>query len=185
MKSLDVGKKIRRLRKAEGLTLKELAEKVQLSESFLSQVERGITSPSITSLKRIGNILGATIASFFESGLEEGKTLFFSRNQTEGLRSELSKARFFLLGPRTRRALMAPYVIEMEPGSTEGSRPYSHQGEEFVMVLEGTVEIKAKGETYLLRKGDAVYFDSSFPHGWSNKSKKTAVVLWICSPSTF
>ena len=185
MKSLDVGKKIRRLRKAEGLTLKELAEKVQLSESFLSQVERGITSPSITSLKRIGDILGATIASFFESGLEKGKTLFFNRNQTEGLRSELSKAKFFLLGPRTPRALMAPYVIEMEPGSTEGLRPYSHQGEEFAMVLEGTVEIKAKGETYLLRKGDAVYFDSSFPHGWSNKSKKTAVVLWICSPSTF
>ena len=185
MEDVDLGKKLRHLRKEKRLTLKEVAEKAQLSESFLSQVERGVTSPSISSLKKIGGVLGATVASFFESGDEKGNALVFRKGETEGLESGVPKTTFFLLGPRDSNARIAPYLIKMEPGSTQGPQPYSHEGEEFGLVLEGRLEIKVSGKGHLLEKGDSIYFNSSLPHGWKNKDKKTAVVIWVCSPSTF
>ena len=162
-----------------------MAERTGYTESFLSQVERGLTSPSISSLKKIGSVLGIALSHFFENMSESHKILFLKKGQGEKLNSATSKAIFRLLAPNAPEQRMEPLLITMEPGSAQGKETYSHQGEEFIFMVKGKIEIFAGDKKYILEKGDSLYFDSSLPHGWNNISRGRTEVIWIASPPTF
>ncbi|MGQ0601749.1 MAG: cupin domain-containing protein [Anaerolineales bacterium] len=175
-----LGAGIRKARKRRGLTMQQVAKLSGLSISFISQVERGLISPSVNSLQKISRALGIQIGGFFE---DQGKTgrviraherprlIYPNRNEEE-----------YLLTPMRSKKLQVLYY-RLKPGATSGDTPYSHESdEECGIVLHGSLEVIVNGERYVLNAGDAITFESHLPHSWHNKSKEECEALWVITP---
>jgi transcriptional regulator with XRE-family HTH domain len=180
--SLKIGEKIRRLRKANNLTLEELANRTYLTKGFLSQLERDLTSPSIATLKGILDVLGEELADFFrdvkhERVLFDRKARVLSSASTEEMKVEV-------LVPSAQSRIMDPVLVRLEPGSDTKIQP-PHEGEEFGFLLQGKVTLWVDKIPYRMRKGDCFYFSSDREHRLQNTGKVGARILWIVSPPVF
>lgn len=178
-----LGEKIRRVRKARGLTLAQVSEKTGLSIGYLSQVERNKTSPTIDVLKAIGDVLGKSIAYFVQE--EDVKPRFVVRkSDRKRLQLPGSKLEFELLVPDLNRSLEVLFH-RIEVGASSGPKPYSHVGEECGIVLKGRIRIWIGSESFVLEEGDSVAFPSSLPHRWENAGDCEAETIWIITPPTY
>ena len=180
---LAIGGRIRHLRGRRGLTLRQLSERTGLTESFLSQVERDLTSPSIASLQRIANALGLTIGRLFEDVEAPGRVVRRHERRRvayPGLRSVDE----FLTRDRSGRLQLILSTIE--PGGGTGDEAYVHESdEEVVVVLDGELELWVGDERYDLREGDAIAYPSRVPHRNRNPGTTTARVLFCLTPPSF
>lgn len=180
--TLKIGEKVRRLRKANNLTQEELANRTYLTKGFISQLERDLTSPSISTLKSILDVLGEELADFFqdvkhERVLFEKKARVLSSTSTEEMIVEL-------LVPSAQSQLMDPVLVSLKPGSfTETHSP--HEGEEFGFLLQGNVTLWVDKVPYRMQRGDCFYFFSNREHRLHNTGKNVARLLWIVSPPVF
>jgi len=177
--SPGLGKKLRRLRAQRGLSLAQVAESVEISVGFLSALERSQMSASVGTLRKLARFYDTNILEFF--GPDEAST------------SVITPARRKILnaGPGVRMELLAwgntamePHLFRVAPRSGSGES-YSHEGEEFLHVLRGKLQISVEGKLHQLRAGDSFYFESSSPHHWSNPGNSEAVILWVNTPPTF
>jgi len=180
---VDVGQRLRALRRHRRCTLKTVAERSGLSESFLSQVERGRSNASIASLRRIAEALGVSVSDLFEPSRPP---------QPRVLRRDDRPALTF--GVLGRKLLLTPspllnlevFVGELETGGSTGPEPYAHgDSEELFVVLAGTVELELGGELYELERGDSIDYRSSISHRVSNIGDDIAEVMWIISPPSY
>lgn len=179
----DLGERLRGVRLAMGLTLKEVAARSGLSRAFLSQVERNRVSPSVASLTRIAKALDLSLSG-----------LFAPRADGEGLVRSGRRARITygtnryvdeLLSPSLSGHLLA-LLSTIQPGANSGDEPYAHDAdEECIFVIEGSLEVTVEDETYKLRTGDALTFVSRRGHGWRNSGTKRAVVVWVITPPRY
>ena len=184
---MDIGQKIRDLRKRLGITLKQLSTKTKLSQSYLSQIERNISQPSITALVSITHALGVTMQWIF-SGTEEEST--YSHETGHGLIKKNQRARIEyedgtidqMLVPKENSNLSIVYT-EYAPHSS--SESYSHKGHEAVTVLSGELYVNVGKRTYFLEEGDCLSFPSNELHGHENKSDQPVVAMWFITPATF
>jgi len=174
---------LRALRRFRRCTLRTIAERSGLSESFLSQVERGRSSASIASLRRIADALGVSIADLFEpEGLPGPRVL--RRDERPALSFGIL-GRKLLLTPRPLHHLEV-FMGELEVGGSTGAQPYAHgDSEELFVVLSGTVQLELGGELFELESGDSIDYRSSTPHRVSNLGDELAVVMWIISPPSY
>lgn len=175
-----LGPQLRRMRERKGLGLVEAARRAGLSPGFLSSVERSQANASVATLQRLAMCYGTTTMELFQSPPHEGR----------------------LVGPNDRRVLTVHSGVRMELLSTgapmlqsmlfkvapaagsEGA--YSHQGEEFIYMLAGTLEMWLDElQCYMLREGDSFWFPSTHAHRWFNPGDVDAVLLWINTPPTF
>ena len=182
---LNMGTKIKKLRKAKGLTLKEISKKVGLSTSLISQIENDKVTPSIATLFKIANLLGKK-TSFFLDDDKEGLYLespVVKRMERTILHSKNSKIRYELLNPKLRDAKVEFLEVILDRGCETGI--YTHGGEEYGVVLVGKLETIIEGSSFVLRPGDSIAFDSSRPHGFRNLSRGGTRVIWAISPPTF
>ncbi|MBO9605303.1 MAG: cupin domain-containing protein [Paenibacillaceae bacterium] len=196
---IPLGNRLRKRRKQMKLTLKEVAEQASLSTSFLSEIERNITSPAIGTLKRITNILQINIAELFSEpdASPEWRKNSAAANPSEEdvtrkqhwrelVYSSTSKIRWFLLVSHTRGKMMEPLVAILEPGAYSGDPGSAHaQGEEFLMVLEGRIKLWLDNKEYELSEGDSFYFDATIVHRYMNMADGPSVMLAIASPPSF
>jgi len=180
---VDVGERLRALRRFRRCTLRTIAERSGLSESFLSQVERGRSSASIASLRRIADALGVSIADLFEpEGLPGPRVL--RRDERPALSFGIL-GRKLLLTPRPLHHLEV-FMGELEVGGSTGAQPYAHgDSEELFVVLSGTVQLELGGELFELESGDSIDYRSSTPHRVSNLGDELAEVMWIISPPSY
>lgn len=169
--ALNLGNKIRNLRKHRALTLQEVSDLTGLSKPLLSQIENNIAAPPIATLIKISTALGVKISHFFrDQNMEDRivvvrkedrysvKKLFHHKNETRiGYRWE--SLAYPMVGKQ-----MEPFMVEIEPRDESDLLFNDHQGEEFHFVLEGTVEFRSAEQVHQLHKGDCIYFDSSIPH---------------------
>lgn len=179
----DVGERLRTLRRFRRCTLQTVAARSGLSESFLSQVERGRSNASIASLRRIADALGVTMADLFEpNGMPRPRVL---------KRDDRPALQFGILG---RKSLLTPRPLhhlevfqgELEVGGSTGEEPYAHgDSEELFLVLSGTVQLELGGELFELAPGDSIDYRSSTPHRAVNTGQERAEVLWIISPPSY
>ncbi len=184
----EIGNKIKIIRKNKNLTIRKLASLVGCSNGYISQLEKGNVTPSITILKKISNALGIKLVDFFleeqdEQNEDEG---LIRKNERFEIRYPQSDASIFMLTKRLTGRSMEPLLARFEPGS--GSRgQYSHGlgGEEFVYVISGQLHLMIEDKEYLLEEGDSFYFKSSKPHGYTNKSDRITEVIWVISPPTY
>ncbi|MBE5781185.1 MAG: cupin domain-containing protein [Clostridiales bacterium] len=179
---MDIGEKIKRLRQELSLTQEELANRAELSKSFISQLERNLTSPSITTLTDILECLGTNLKDFFSEDGDEKVVyteadIFETEDEHRGSKVE------WLITAAQRNA-MEPILLTLSPGGT-GGRDNPHEGEEFGYVLQGSILLIVGNNRYRVKKGDSFYFAARAPHEIQNPGKSTAKVLWVSCPPTF
>ena len=177
---MDIGNKLKELRVLKGLTQEELADRSELSKGFISQLERNLTSPSITTLMDILQCLGTSIGEFFNEAPDEqivfGKQDYFVKVDTE-YKNEIK-----WIIPNAQKNTMEPIYLTLEAGgSTCPNTP--HEGEEFGYILQGTVSIHLGNKTYKAKKGESFYYTADKTHFLSSKSG--AVLIWVSSPPSF
>ncbi|OWY09655.1 hypothetical protein B6V74_06455 [Thioclava sp. F42-5] len=194
MSEFDVGGRLRAIREDKGLSQRELAQRSGVTNGLVSLIERNKTSPSITSLRKILEILEMTLAEFFDSDTpsEPGKFVFRHSELTE-----INPGRIYRSGGAALDALslkragksgqtnLLLLYESYEPGADTGAEAYAHEGEEGGFVIEGELLLTVGETTELLRAGDAYLFDSRLPHRFRNVAKARCVVVSAATPPTF
>lgn len=179
-KASPVGERLRRLRLARSYSLARVAKAAGVSVGFLSALERGHMSASVSTLRRLARFYRMNILSLFDpSQSNPGRVRPADRKVLEagrGVRMEL------LAWGNT---VMEPHLFRIAPSAGSGES-YAHEGEEFLYILKGCLEIDLDGgEHHRLEKGDSFYFESNTHHRWLNPGKEEAHVLWVNTPPTF
>ena len=180
---LDVGERLRAIRLLRRLTLREVADAAGVSESFVSQLERGRSSASVATLQRLAAALGIEISDLFADERPSGPRIL--RQQERQLLEWGHLGRKALLTPKPFHSLEV-LAAEFEPGGSTGDEPYTHgDSEELLLVIEGLVHVQLGTEVYELRAGDSVHYRSSTPHRVRNPSGDAAEVLFVISPPSY
>ena len=181
---VDVGERLRAIRKLRRITLRTVAERAELSESFLSQVERGRANASIASLKRIAAALGVNVADLFEPNGGPSRARVLRRDVRPALTFG-TLGRKYMLTPRPLEHLQV-IVGELDAGGSTGDEPYTHgDSEELLVVLEGIVHLQLGTDVFELSTGDSIDYRSSTSHRLTNAGNTTAEVMWIISPPSY
>lgn len=177
------GRQLHELRRARGLTLKELSLASGLSIGLLSQLERGISAPTIRSLQAVSRALKIPPSWFFQSrdGDDPGEQSIIVRRGRGRLMAFSDDFRKELVTPDLSGALEG-LLVTIEPGGSSGVRPYNHPGEEMGYVLSGEIKLWVDEERFHLRTGDSFRFRSERPHRFANPGAKAAQVLWVVTP---
>ncbi|MBZ8133752.1 helix-turn-helix domain-containing protein [Afifella sp. IM 167] len=180
----SLGFAVREARQARGLSLKQVADGASISVGLLSQIERGISSPSVRALRSICGVLEVPVLALFgeleASAEKEAKRIVRAgqRRQVDFGAKGMVKA---FLNPSDEGALQVMEIVLQANGGS-GEEAYSHEGEECGVVLEGRLELFVDGSVYRLGEGDAFTFESRLPHKFRNLADGTTRVLWITTP---
>ena len=181
--SNSLGERIREMRLKRGLSLKQLAVKTDLTQSFLSQVERDLTSPSVASLRSIAEALATSVATFFAGGAPNGRLV--RKDARAVMVHPKRRWRDSLLTPSLNGKLQVILSV-IEPGGGSGDEPYSHDSdEECVVVLKGKLDFWVGDDHTRLETGDALTFESRIPHKNRNPGPGRAEVLWVITPPSY
>lgn len=173
----QLGERIRRLRLARDLTLRQVGERAGLSPTHLSEIERGKTSPTVGALLRIARALGEDASRLVEPGAARRAVV---TRRAERVLSLAGGGAF-----RSLSGAVDPHDLSVAEVDIPAGEPAPRQaecGEEFLFVLEGAVEITLEDERHLLARGDAIHYAASRPHHIHNRGAVRARVLWVASP---
>jgi transcriptional regulator with XRE-family HTH domain len=178
----QVGQAVRRLRRQRQLTLQALASQAEISVGMLSQIERGVASPSLRSLLRVAEALEVPVGWLFDPprSPSEGPTWVLRRPQRRSIALEEEGITKELLSP-PGDGTMELLLVTVRPGGSSGPA-YTHAGEDAGVVLEGSLLLEVDGEPAVLEAGDAFRFASSRPHRFCNRGTVRTVVLWALTP---
>lgn len=179
-----IGTKIRQRRGDLGLSLQELAGRTGLTPSFLSQVERDQTEPSITSLRKIAEALQVPIFYFLMGAEHHNPVVRKDERRVLGLRE--SGVTYELLSPPdfVNRS-MEIVVTRMPPGAAGSDHPVTHPGEECIVIVRGSALVRVAEQEHLLAEGDTIYFHSSIPHQIRNAGSGELEILAAITPPAF
>ncbi len=180
----DFGDKIRRLRQSHHMSLGDLADKVDTSRSFLSQLEQGKTLPSLVTLKSIADAFGVTVGSLVDEP-QSDKSPVVRKNERPKVDHLQSGMTIETLTFRDVHKVLQPLLVSMEPGANSGYEGYTHKGQEFGYVIAGQLLVELDGVKYELKAGDSIYFDSSRPHRFVNPGGDITQMVWVVTPPTF
>ena len=183
---MTLGTKIRSRRRRLGLTLENVAQAADLSKPFLSQVERGHASPSLTSLSKIAHALGVSLQYFVSLPTEKNTVKRFknlryftfdgSNNQYTSLTGNVPDRQLEVLITRLPPATTVDKAVQ---------EITTHAGEEVIYVLEGCLRITLDDQTFELEAGDSAHYQATARHTWENSGLGDAVLLWVGTPTLF
>ncbi|MBE1556703.1 helix-turn-helix domain-containing protein [Sporosarcina limicola] len=174
-----IGDSIKELRLNKRMTLSEVSKKSGLSISFLSQVERFKSSVTLTSLKKISEALDVNLSYFFHTNVDQSPSITRNKEREEHNYQDMNFKFSNLLG-NFQNPVFEPIIATLLPGEKQ-RKPYSHKGQEFLYVLEGTLTVILDDNEHLLHLGDSLHIDSTTPHTWFNASEKPAKLLIVAT----
>lgn len=186
---IKIGGRLRHARLTKGMSLKDVAAGIGVSESFISKLENDKVQPSLAVLHRLVALLGINVAAMFNNGTEGDGPLFVMRAHerptiTTRLRQKTDGVVLERLIPQTRNALLQVNIHQVVPGG--GSHGLiSHVGEEMGYVLEGSLDLTVGDQVCRLFTGDSFFFPSEELHGYTNPGDGVARILWVNTPPTF
>lgn len=178
---VNIGERIRNLRRASNLTQGELAERADLAKSFISQLERDQVSISLDNLIEILRVLNVSVSDFFHETAAE-KVVYETQERTalEGTGAE----KLELLIPGGTNRQMEAALVELLPGQkTRPVKPF--QGEAFGFILKGMLTLRFGGEKHTAHVGDSFYFSGEREHVLENTSGRPVEFLWVTTPPMF
>ena len=175
--TIDVARRIRALRARRNLTQRELAESSGLSRNTLSLLERGQTSPTVSTLKRLAVALGVDINAFF--GADDDESIICTK-AGQRLSLQLSQGMMADLGAGMHDQLVTPLLLKLNPGARSGPA-ISHEGQDFVYCLSGELLYTVNGKAYVLETGDSLFFEGDLPHRFQSTSNQITEILIILS----
>lgn len=182
---IKLGIRIKKQRVKNKMSLRELAKKVDLSASFLSQVEGGKTYPSLQSLKKIADTLHTTIGDLLgETGSIVNTPVLKSKDR-KSLKHIGEGVELQFLSSLEKNHSLEPCIHKLEKNAISGDPPFQHFGQEFVYVLRGVIELILGDNRYLMSEGDCIYFDSNIKHSFKNINKEITEILCVSSPPYF
>ena len=190
---MELGQKLKALRFQNRMTLDKLSQKSSVSKSLLSQIERNISVPTVTTLQKIASAFGVPISSLFSENKNSARV-----SNNRGVSSE----RIAVVRKGQRKKLIMPWGAWQEmlcpdlrhkieffylhyPVGTKVEEFYTHEGEECGVVLEGKFKGIIGDQTVILEAGDSVYYDSSIPHRWENVGRTEVRAIWAITPPSF
>jgi len=176
----ELGMALRTRRKELGLTMQFVADEAGLSVGFISQVERGLTSPSLASLVSLAGVLGASISEFLE---QPGSKMTTRRSSRESYTVGSGTISYERISTRFQNSKLHSVITHERPGYQ--SEPASHVGEELFYVISGELTVDIEDESHLLREGDSIHFDSRRLHALANHSDEITTVLWCGTMDIF
>lgn len=188
----ELGAKIRELRTGANLTIKELAGSAGLSASLISQVERGVAEPSLTSLRRVADVLAVPVATLFVGGSDNpsdssnrrGERLVVRADARRVLKAPDSEMQHELLVPDLSTRALEIIQTVLPPFSRMPDGAAQHEGDESVIVLSGEIIACHDGEEFVLREGDTISWNPELPHWIENRTDGTATVIGVVTPPT-
>jgi len=183
----DLGGTIRALRQERQLSTVALAKACGVSTSLISQVERGLTSPSLDVLWAVARALEVPIGTFFQGSEAEdaaGKAPVVVRADQRKKLGVNSTLIYELLTPDLRHQIEFIWV-EFRPGVEGPLAPFTHPGEEQMVVIQGEMHFWVDGEEYVLQAGDCITIDAARPHRAGNRSDAPAIVIAAITPPSF
>ncbi|KAA6333964.1 HTH-type transcriptional regulator SinR [termite gut metagenome] len=182
-----VGEKIKILRESKSITIEELAERSNLALEQVERIENNIDIPSLAPLIKIARVLGVRLGTFLDDQEKKDvvicrkneaiETVSFSNNATQ-LRKHMT---YHSLAKSKADRHMEPFIVDVSPTDVIDFVLSSHEGEEFIVVMEGTMEVYYGKNIYILEEGDSVYYDSIVPHhvhAYKGKAAKILVVIY-------
>lgn len=177
-----LGQRIKEFRQARRLTLKELSARTGFSVSFLSQVERGLSSLSISSLQAIATALGEPMVRFFPAPVTPN---YVHRPADHApFRLDGSPITYVSLSGNFPSRTLEPLLVTLPPRLPR-QEPFSHPGEEFAYVLSGELLLDIDGTPHRLAAGESIHFPSRSLHTFANPGAEPAVALWVVTPKIF
>jgi transcriptional regulator with XRE-family HTH domain len=184
---VQVGDRIRKFREARGVTLRELADRTGFSAALLSQIENRMTSPPLGTLIKIANALDASVSAFVGGTEEREFSIVRRADRTtvsrvgleEGGRSPYT---YEALGAGKAERRMEPFLVRLKPLIDRNVARSCHEGEEFLYVLSGKVEIFLDKLSDVLSEGDCIYYNSTIPHHVHSTEEKEALILAVIYP---
>jgi transcriptional regulator with XRE-family HTH domain len=181
-----LGSKISRLRKQQGMSLNQLAEKAGVSVTTVHKLERNEMTPTITVLMKVADALGEKVGYFlgeeenhFEYIRQPEYTLCKGRKK---FRNTSGNTQIEYLAFRLKEAKLLVLLTHLKPGTKSSPKTQAHPGEEFVFCLSGEIQYEINWKTYLLKKGDSLHFYADRPHRWEVTGSKGTNNLWIITP---
>ncbi len=181
----QIGRRLRQTRKDLTLSLADLAKRSGVSTGTLSQLERGLVSPSLRTIERIGQALGVPIYWLFDVPGRDGEADDpFVVRSGQGIALTVVEEGMgkVLITPRDFEAMQL-MTVKMEPGSRSSPGYFRHEGVDVGYVLSGSLHLEVDGRLYVLSSGDTFAFDSHLPHRFENRGGSRAEVLWINTKS--
>ncbi len=177
--SVDVASRLRDLRESRGISMRTLATKSGLSANALSMIERGRTSPSVSTLYKLADALGVSITAFFGGESEKRQVVFMKSD--ERTRMSFTRGVFEALGGEQFGGHVEPFMLTLESGASCGPHNMSHTGHEFVFCLRGQLDYQVEKNDYHMEAGDSLLFAAQLKHKWRNPSHNVTNALIIIS----
>ena len=177
--SVNVGDRLRELRTSREMSLRVLAMKSGLSIHTLSMIEKGRTSPAISTLYKLAGALDVPLTYFFNPYNDRKQVIFLKADE----RSRMPFTRGIVegLGGENFVGNVEPYMVTLESSANSGPQVMSHTGHEFVFCLRGTLEYQIERRLYELSPGDSLLFAAHLKHRWKNPGKTVATALILVS----
>lgn len=177
---MGLGNRIHTVRKRRNMSLSELARRAGVSKSLVTQVEHEQTNPSVETVRQLANALEVPLFTFF---VEEQSRMIVRKDE---------RFHMTLPGTNVQREILTPHlqgrmaiVTSLFPPGAQGTQQeMTHQGDEWALVLEGTLTVVLAGERHLLHEGDSIYFDAMLPHVFRNESESPTRIIVAFSPPT-
>lgn len=182
-----VGEKIKSLRENQSISVEELTERSGLSTEQIERIENNIDLPSLAPLIKIARVLGVRLGTFLDDQDEMGPVVCRKSEATDSISfsnnaiQSRKHMEYHSLSKSKADRHMEPFIIDVTPTEDSDFVLSSHEGEEFIMVLEGTMEISYGKHTYLLEEGDTIYYDSIVPHhvhAYQGQAAKILAVIY-------
>jgi transcriptional regulator with XRE-family HTH domain len=177
--SVDVGTRLRELRQMRGISMRALATKSGLSANALSMIERGKTSPSVSTLYKLADAMGISITTFFGPEIERQQVIFLKSD--EHTRIPFTRGIFEGLGGEKFVGRMEPFLLTLETGANSGPQLMTHTGHEFVFCLRGELEYTVEKNVFQMAPGDSLLFAAQLRHRWKNPGRTVTNALVVLS----
>lgn len=181
MENIDIGKKVEKYRKNKDMNIRELAQLAEITPSMLSQIERGLATPSIQTLKMLAKSLDVPTFCFLLEETNVADLVVRSKDRKKMVIENLS---YELLSPDFNGNL-ASAIMHVPPNTSSSEKLLEHKGEEIAFILEGKIKIYLNEDEFVLEAGDSVKIPAHMNHKWENASSQNATVLFSVTPPSF
>ncbi|MCK4236055.1 MAG: helix-turn-helix transcriptional regulator [Candidatus Krumholzibacteria bacterium] len=176
-----IGERIKKFRLSKGLTLKDIELRAKVSATHVSEVERGMTSPTVGALAKIAEAMGTDVAYLVEKKNISRLSIVKKPNR-KAMQFKDWGATYFSLTKDIPNPKISFLEVELEPGIKRPEETSTHDGEEFALVTKGVMEIIIGDEKYILKEGDSIHYKATKPHAMRNIGDARCRAIWITLP---